>query len=232
MVLLGRAVAYAQFAHRNMEKKVKINLTENQKLFVKNMETKKAVFLEGPAGTGKTMLSCRHAIEKLQQDKIERIMLIRPAVSILNEQHGFLPGDIDDKMAVWMEPMIDNLSIFESRARILRYVQNDKISLVPLGFIRGKTFDNAIVLADEMQNSTREQMLALLTRIGENSQLIATGDTLQTDMDSTIQNGMSDFIQKLRSSENDYSDISVIKFTKDDIKRSDFVKQIYEIYGT
>ena len=152
-------------------------------------------------------------------------------MSILNEQHGFLPGDIDAKMSVWMEPLIDTLGMFENKSVVSRHIRNDKISLLPLGFVRGKTFNDAVILADEMQNSTTEQMLALLTRIGENSQLIVTGDTLQTDVQSDKMNGMSDFIGKLRASEKTFFDIDVVKFTKDDIKRSDFVRQIYDIYG-
>lgn len=230
MIFAPRAT-YTPISRRHVQKHQDMELTPNQNKFVDSIRTKKAVFLEGPAGTGKTMLSCRHALEKLHACEVERILLTRPAVSILNEQHGFLPGDIDAKMSVWMEPLIDTLGMFENKSVVSRHIRNDKISLLPLGFVRGKTFNDAVILADEMQNSTTEQMLALLTRIGENSQLIVTGDTLQTDVQSDKMNGMSDFIGKLRASEKTFFDIDVVKFTKDDIKRSDFVRQIYDIYG-
>lgn len=212
-----------------------IELTTNQKQFVKSINgSKKLVFLDGPAGSGKTLLSCRHAIEKLNSCEIRNVVITRPAISVQNEQHGFLPGDLNQKMGVWMAPLLENFMLFESEHKVKQYVNRGQISIVPLAYIRGLTFEDSIVIGDEMQNSSRQQMLALLTRIGENCQMIITGDGNQSDVlevDDRFDNGLKDFIDKYESSEDFRNDIDVVRFTNEDIKRSEIIRFICKLYN-
>lgn len=214
-----------------------LDLTRNQSKFVKSLDSKSLIFLTGPAGSGKTFLSCKHAIEQLSTDKYEKLIITRPAITISNEQHGFLPGDIEDKMSIWAEPIIDNLSLFDSRRKVDQFLNNGKIAIQPLGYIRGKTFKDCIVLADEMQNTTKDQMLALLTRIGSNCQMIVIGDQNQSDIITSEElNGLSDFQERfdLANIESEFKkelgEIDFVTFDSSDIKRSHLVKVVCELY--
>lgn len=208
-----------------------IELTTNQKRFVNSINNKKLVFLDGPAGSGKTLLSCKYAIEKLNSSEVKNVVITRPAISIHNEQHGFLPGDLNEKMGVWVAPLLENFMLFESERKVKQYISNGHISIVPLAYIRGLTFEDSVVIGDEMQNSSRQQMLALLTRIGQNCQMIITGDGNQSDvLELGVTNGLRDFIDKYEESD-PCEDIEVVKFTDDDIKRSDLIKFISEMYS-
>lgn len=237
-----------------------LELTTNQKRFVTSINSnKKLVFLDGPAGSGKTLLSCRHAIEKLSASEINNVVITRPAISIQNEQHGYLPGDLNEKMSVWVAPLLDNFTLFESERRIKQYINDGQITIVPLAFMRGLTFDDCVVIGDEMQNSTKQQMQALLTRIGDNCQMIITGDGNQSDVtgvgfddsgdvggtmnpdnthnthntNNTPNNGFMDFIEKYESTSQEVAcdDIDVVKFDEGDIKRSEIVKFICGLYS-
>ena len=209
-----------------------IELTTNQKRFVNSLNNKKLVFLDGPAGSGKTLLSCKYAIEKLNSCEVKNVVITRPAISIHNEQHGFLPGDLNEKMGVWVAPLLENFMLFESERKVKQYISNGHISIVPLAYIRGLTFEDSVVIGDEMQNSSRQQMLALLTRIGPNCQMIITGDGNQSDvLELGVENGLKDFIQRYEESEDQCEDIDVVKFTDDDIKRSELIKFISEMYS-
>lgn len=208
-----------------------IELTTNQKRFVNSINNKKLVFLDGPAGSGKTLLSCKYAIEKLNSCEVKNVVITRPAISIHNEQHGFLPGDLNEKMGVWVAPLLENFMLFESERKVKQYISNGHISIVPLAYIRGLTFEDSVVIGDEMQNSSRQQMLALLTRIGQNCQMIITGDGNQSDvLELGVKNGLKDFIDRYEESDL-CEDIEVVKFTDDDIKRSELIKFISEMYS-
>lgn len=209
-----------------------IELTTNQKRFVNSINNKKLVFLDGPAGSGKTLLSCKYAIEKLNSCEVKNIVITRPAISIHNEQHGFLPGDLNEKMGVWVAPLLENFMLFESERKVKQYISNGHISIVPLAYIRGLTFEDSVVIGDEMQNSSRQQMLALLTRIGQNCQMIITGDGNQSDvLEIGVENGLKDFIDRYEESEDLCEDIEVVKFTVDDIKRSELIKFVSKMYS-
>ena len=209
-----------------------IELTANQKRFVNSINNRKLVFLDGPAGSGKTLLSCKHAIEKLNSREVKNVVITRPAISIHNEQHGFLPGDLNEKMGVWVAPLLENFMLFESERKVKQYINNGDISIVPLAYIRGLTFEDSIVIGDEMQNSSRQQMLALLTRIGQNCQMIITGDGNQSDvLEIGVENGLKDFIDRYEESEDLCEDIEVVKFTDDDIKRSELIKFVSKMYS-
>ena len=140
----------------------------------------KIVLGMGPAGTGKTFIACHTAVEQLKSTKIEKIIITRPIVSV-EENMGFLPGSINEKMDPFTRPIFDVLSSSYDKKEIQLLIKKNIIEISPLGFMRGRTFDNAFIIADEMQNSSPNQMKMLLTRIGENSKLVITGDLEQSD---------------------------------------------------
>jgi phosphate starvation-inducible PhoH-like protein len=180
----------------------------------------------GPAGTGKTLLACVKGIEKLKENKIEKIIITRPVVAVEEEELGFLPGNIEKKMDPWVRPIYDVFLDFYSRKEISDLILNNKIEISPLGFMRGRTFKNSLIIADEMQNSTPNQMLMLLTRIGIGSKIVITGDLEQSDL--TIKNGLQDLVHKLEKncSENFY----LIKMNEHDIQRSNIVSKVLNLY--
>jgi phosphate starvation-inducible PhoH-like protein len=179
----------------------------------------------GPAGTGKTLLACHAASKALASGKVQRLILTRPAVSV-DEQHGFLPGSLEKKMDPWTRPMFDALHRFMSPKKVNEYIYDRKIEICPLAYMRGRTFDNAWIIGDEMQNSTPSQMKMLLTRIGENSKMSIAGDVQQYER-GFEENGLSDLISRICQNS---TDISHIKFTDDDVVRNQVIKEILNMY--
>jgi len=179
----------------------------------------------GPAGTGKTLLACHAGSKALVSGRVQKLILTRPAVSV-DEQHGFLPGTVEKKMDPWTRPMFDVLNRYMSAKKVNEYVYDRKIEICPLAYMRGRTFDNAWIIGDEMQNSTPSQMKMLLTRIGEDSKMIIAGDVQQYER-GFEQNGLSDLISRI--CENSI-DISHIKFTEDDVVRNQVIKEILNMY--
>lgn len=208
--------------------------THNQDRYIESLNSKRIVVAHGPAGTGKTMLACSHAIQELNNMKYKKVLITRPAVAV-DEEHGFLPGDINQKMHPWMIPIYDNFNLFTVKSKLDYLINTGKLEIVPLSFIRGRTFHDSLIIADEMQNSTHNQMKTLLTRVGLNSTLIITGDLDQCDLDIAGQNGLLDFITRFgnfQTTHNVYDDefIDIIKLDDSDIQRSDTVKHILDIY--
>lgn len=154
------------------------------------------VIVTGPAGTGKTMFACLRAIELLKRGEIKKIVVTRPLVTV-EEELGFLPGNIAKKMDPWTKPLFDLFSEFYSKTEIDNLVYNNIIEICPLAFMRGRTFKHSFIIADEMQNSSPNQMKMLTTRIGINSKMIITGDLAQTDL--LRDNGLYDFVNKIKS---------------------------------
>jgi len=193
------------------------------------------VFGIGPAGSGKTLLPCVHAIKLLKDGHIDKIVITRPIVAVEEEDIGFLPGNINKKMDPWTRPIFDIFKEYYSQNTIHSFLQSGKIEISPLAYMRGRTFKNSFIIADEMQNSTPNQMLMLTTRIGDNSKMVITGDLNQTDR-STDNNGLSHFIQKFNfyilNSFYDHSTIPIktVFFKNKDIQRSPIVSQILDIY--
>jgi phosphate starvation-inducible PhoH-like protein len=179
----------------------------------------------GPAGTGKTLLACHAGSKALISGRVEKLILTRPAVSV-DEQHGFLPGTVEKKMDPWTRPMFDVLNRYMSAKKVNEYVYDRKIEICPLAYMRGRTFDNAWIIGDEMQNSTPSQMKMLLTRIGEDSKMIIAGDVQQCER-GFEQNGLSDLISRI--CENSI-DISHIRFSEDDVVRNQVIKEILNMY--
>ena len=187
------------------------------------------VICVGPAGTGKTMLACKHSIAHLNNKNYNKLIITRPSVSV-EEDIGYLPGEINQKMYPYLIPIYENLEKFSDKSTIIKQLKNNVIEIVPLGYLRGRTFDNTIIIADEMQNASHNQMMTLLTRIGYNSKTIITGDLDQCDLPKT--NGLKIFLDKLHTNdnENNIKDIEVVKLNSDDIRRSELVKSIIDIY--
>tara|TARA_B100002052_G_scaffold290650_1_gene309537 strand:+ start:6528 stop:7283 length:756 start_codon:yes stop_codon:yes gene_type:complete len=194
------------------------------------------VIAHGIAGTGKTFLACKTAYKKLIENEIDKIILTRPIVSVENENLGFLPGEINDKIKPWLSPLFDTFEKESDKSQLVQLINSKKIELIPLGFMRGRTFDRCIVIADEMQNSTPNQMKMLLTRMGKNSKIFVTGDTTQCDLNIPTNNGLANIIELLNNMydlphEMYENGIGIVKLEDIDIKRSKFVSNIIKIYN-
>lgn len=186
------------------------------------------VFAMGPAGCGKTLLATEFAISELQTGNVDKIIITRPAVST-DEEHGFLPGGIFEKMAPWMMPILDVFKEYYSPGQVEKMIRDEVIEIAPLAYMRGRTFKNAIVLADEMQNSKVSQMKMVLTRLGEGSRMIVTGDLKQHD-GGFETNGLKDFVARLRLAKSNQN-IAVCEFTPKDVQRHPGIEAILSLYG-
>jgi len=188
---------------------------------------KKIVVANGPAGTGKTLFATEYGVKHFLSDVYEKLIFTRPSVSV-DEDLGYLPGTLEEKMAPWIRPIYDILYQFMSAKEVQSLLEEKIIEIAPLGFMRGRTFKNAWIVADEMQNCTVSQMKMLLTRMGENSRLVITGDLDQHDKQNEI-NGLEDFLLRFKGKRS--SSISSFEFEKDDIQREEVVKEVLDIYG-
>ena len=187
---------------------------------------KTVVFAMGPAGTGKTLLAVQAAVKAFLDNDVDRIVLTRPAVTV-DEDHGFLPGTLDEKMAPWVKPIFDVFQDYWSMKQIGYFLEHGKIEIAPLAMMRGRTFKRAFIIADEMQNSTVNQMKMLLTRIGEDSKMVVTGDLNQGDR--LRDNGLQDFAHKALHYNSPH--LAFVTFDHKDIERHPAVEAILNIYG-
>ena len=213
----------------NKKQQVKIlPRNKNQEQYVLQLldETKDIVFGIGPAGTGKTLLAVQVAVKLFKEGAIDKIIVTRPAVSV-DEDLGFLPGTLEEKMAPWTRPIFDVLKEYFSAAEITGMIQEGIIEISPLAYMRGRTFKSSFILADEMQNATPNQMKMLLTRLGEGSMMAVTGDLNQADR--LKDNGLIDFTNLLEKSNQNCLDI--VHFDKGDIERHAAVKAVLQVYG-
>lgn len=204
--------------------------TLNQEAYINLLTdpSKLIVFATGPAGTGKTMLAMLAGIKALKEGEITKIVLTRPAVGVDDERHGFLPGDLNQKMEPWTRPLFDVLAEYYDKKDIVRMLDEQIIEISPLAFMRGRTFKHSWIIADEMQNATPNQMKMLLTRLGEGSKMIVTGDTKQADRKDP-DNGLLDFKGLVESYKNCMY-VSGIELTGKDIQRHPAVVEILKIY--
>ena len=203
--------------------------TVNQEKYFKHLndETNKIIISIGPAGTGKTLFACQKSITQLKTQEIDKIIITRPVVTV-EEEIGFLPGNLIKKMDPWTKPIFDIFLEFYSKSELDLMLYNGKIEICPLAFMRGRTFKNAFIIADEMQNSSPNQMKMLVTRLGANSRMVVTGDLNQSDI--VRENGLYDFISKLKNFNTDL--IKLITLESNDIERSEIVKTVIEMYDT
>ena len=195
-------------------------------LFKLHDDTKNIIFAIGPAGTGKTLLAVQMGIKLYQEGKVDKIIVTRPAVSV-DEDIGFLPGTLNEKMAPWTRPIFDVLGDYYPQKNIEEMLYEGIVEISPLAYMRGRTFKNAYIIADEMQNATPNQMKMLLTRLGENSKMVVTGDLNQADR--IKDNGLIDFVEKIKGHKLDH--IDVVYFDSNDIERHEAVREVLEVYG-
>lgn len=200
------------------------NLTQEKLVASLENPNKHVVFAVGPAGTGKTLLATMHAIKCYKAGLVEKIVITRPNVAVDDKDIGYLPGDILKKMTPWMMPVLDVFGEYFTQPEIQAMLEENIIEMVPIAFIRGRTFKNAYILVDEAQGTTPNSLLSILTRIGENSKMVVTGDLAQSDRGA--ENGLADFLNRFESS----NSIDVIKFARQDVERHQVVKELLGIY--
>lgn len=200
-----------------------------QETYVEHLldDTKHVVFAMGPAGCGKTLLATQAAIRSLQAGEISKVIITRPAVST-DEQHGFLPGSIIEKMAPWVMPIMDVFKEHYSPQAVERMLLDEVIEIAPLAYMRGRTFKDAVILFDEAQNATPNQMKMVLTRLGEGSRLIVTGDLKQHDRGFEA-NGLKDFVERLAARGSD--SMVICEFDAADVERHPVIEEILSLYG-
>jgi len=186
------------------------------------------VITAGPAGTGKTYLAMLAAVRAFRAGEVDRIVLTRPAVGVEDEKHGFLPGDLNQKMDPWVRPLTDILREYYRAQDIADMLLEQRIEIAPLAFMRGRTFKNAYIVADEMQNATPSQCKMLMTRIGENSKIVITGDVEQADRNRG-NNGLMDLC--LRLQEGGVKGIAVCHLDNRDIQRHAIIDSVLNLYA-
>ncbi|MGD9649376.1 MAG: PhoH family protein [Dongiaceae bacterium] len=200
--------------------------TARQSEYIKTLQEKDMVFGLGPAGTGKTYLAVAMAVSFLLDNKVERIILSRPAVEA-GERLGFLPGDLREKIDPYLRPLYDALYDMLPADQVLKRLSNGEIEIAPLAFMRGRTLSNAFVILDEAQNTTSVQMKMFLTRLGENSRMAITGDLTQVDLPKGVKSGLRDAIETLEKVEG----IGVVRFNEADVVRHALVSRIVAAYA-
>jgi phosphate starvation-inducible PhoH-like protein len=203
---------------RNLSQELYLELLKNPKKYI--------TFAIGPAGTGKTMLAVQIAIKLFKEGTISKIIVTRPAVSV-DEEHGFLPGTLNQKMEPWTRPIFDVFEEYYHPKEVQEMLEDGVIEISPLAYMRGRTFKNAFVIADEMQNATPSQMKMLLTRLGENSRMVVTGDLNQADRPR--ENGLLEFCE-LYGQGGDYRMIAMARFETKDVERHPVVREVLKIY--
>jgi len=199
--------------------------TDGQARYVHSMRDNDLVICIGPAGTGKTYLAVGMAVGMLRAGAVKRIVLVRPAVEA-GERLGYLPGDIAAKVNPYLRPLFDSLHDMMEADHVKRYLDNDIIEIVPLAYMRGRTLNQAVIILDEAQNATISQMKMFLTRMGNGSKIIVTGDVTQTDLPKQIKSGLVDAIHRLKEIDR----IGIIYLTEQDIVRHPLVQQIVQAY--
>jgi phosphate starvation-inducible PhoH-like protein len=204
--------------------------TRNQEKLVLALqdESQHIVITAGPAGTGKTYLAMLAAVKAFREGEVDRIILTRPAVEVEGEKHGFLPGDLNQKMDPWVRPLTDILREYYRQQDIAGMLEDQQIEISPLAFMRGRTFRNSFIIADEMQNSSPAQMKMLLTRIGEGSKIVITGDIEQTDHKKGI-NGLADVCERVLKG--GVNGIAVCGMDDRDIQRHAIISHVLKMYS-
>jgi phosphate starvation-inducible PhoH-like protein len=208
--------------------KPSIQLSHNQQKYYDSLISPNISLVVGlgPAGSGKTLLACQSAILALQSKEVDKIIITRPLVSV-DEELGFLPGTFQAKMDPWVRPIFDILRETFTMAQIQSMIEDGFIEISPLAYMRGRTFKRSFIIADEMQNSSPNQMKMILTRIGQGSKMVITGDLFQSDRDG--ENGLSDFMIRYNDAPLS-NEIACIELSKRDVHRSSIVSTVLDIY--
>jgi phosphate starvation-inducible PhoH-like protein len=222
----NNVVEFTNFKKQNQVTILPRNKNQEQYTLKLLDQKKDIVFGVGPAGTGKTLLAVQVAVKMFKEGTVDKIIVTRPAVSV-DEDLGFLPGTLEQKMAPWTRPIFDVLRDYFHAKEISSMIDEGIIEIAPLAYMRGRTFKQCFILADEMQNATENQMKMLLTRLGEGSRMAVTGDLAQADR--IKDNGLIRFVQKLQA--NNSAPLDIVHFAQGDIERHEAVKEVLKIYG-
>lgn len=216
----------------SLDSKLK-NLTERQKQFIEiglNPNTN-VFFIKGSAGTSKTYLSVYCALKLLNSKSINKIIFIRTPVESTEHKMGHLPGDLDEKFNNYAAPFFDKLEEFVHEEKILAMKKSEKIQIMPINFLRGRQFDNSVIIADECQNFTSYELKTLLTRIGYNSKIFLCGDITQSDLKNSLKNDFEKVINIFKEFQESIDmGINFFEFTDDEIVRSEIVKYIVKVF--
>jgi phosphate starvation-inducible PhoH-like protein len=219
------AVTRESFEEINLRKRRVRARTAAQDAYVRTLKRHALVFATGPAGTGKTWLAVAQAVQLFERKEVDRIILSRPAVEA-GERLGFLPGDMREKIDPYLRPIFDALYDLMDARIVERALQTGEIEIAPLAFMRGRTLSNAAVILDEAQNTTSMQMKMMLTRLGENSRMVVTGDPSQVDLPSGQTSGLAEAVRLLEGIEG----IGHVAFSSADVIRHELVARIVEAY--
>src|SRR5262249_18339407 len=199
--------------------------TDGQARYVHAMRDNDVVLCIGPAGTGKTYLAVAYAVSQMRAGLAKRLVLCRPAVEA-GERLGFLPGDIAAKINPYLRPLFDALNDLMEPEQVRRYLESDVIEIAPLAYMRGRTLNHAVIILDEGQNTTIPQMKMFLTRMGQNSKIVVTGDVTQVDLPRQMRSGLLDAVNRLK----DIERIAIVYLTEQDIRRHPLVQEIVRAY--
>ncbi len=201
--------------------------TDGQQHYLRALRQNDLVFCLGPAGTGKTYMAVAMAVHLLKSGRTKRIALVRPAVEA-GEKLGFLPGDLQAKVNPYLRPIFDALHDMMTFEQLKRFMLSDVVEIIPLAYMRGRTLNHAVIILDEAQNTTPSQMLMFLTRLGNGSKMIVTGDDTQVDLEPNVESGLSDAVSRLSGLDG----IEIVRLSKMDIVRHPLVQKVVDRYGT
>ena len=216
-------------AKKNRVEIIPRNLNQEHYLSLLLDSRKSIIIATGPAGTGKTLLAMMAAIKALKERRITKIILTRPAVGVEDEKHGFLPGTLQQKMEPWTKPLFDVLHEYYTPRDTQSMLENDVIEICPLAFMRGRNFHNCFIILDEAQNTTVNQIKMAMTRVGQDSKMVITGDLKQKDRQFTKDDGLGDFLLRLSNTKSNL--IDSVTFERGDIERSRVVSEVLKLYG-
>lgn len=205
---------------------------EKQVQYVKLLDKMKPCIVVGygTAGSGKTKLAVEMGLDKLYKNQVQKLIITRPAVAVDEEQHGFLPGDLNQKMMPWIMPIYDALSSHLDVNQIDKLIKSQVLEIAPLAYMRGRTFEKSWIVCDEAQNMTCSQMLMMLTRIGKDSKLVFTGDPMQHDRQYPDQSGLVNFLQLIEDSGLASPDVEILQFEDSDVERHPVIPYILKLY--